>query len=372
MNLETSFLSYFVPLQDPRQAGKVKYPLNEILLLSLLACLSGATTFSDIALYGKSKVDFLKSLLPFTQGIPSHDTLGAVFSALNPSVFATCFTQWVASLRKEITEVIAIDGKTLRHSFDAEHPAIHMVSAWASQQRLVLGQVKVSEKSNEITAIPELLKMLDVNGATVTIDAMGCQHAIARQITEGGGDYLLALKGNQGGLFEDVTSYVKQQKKEGFRQIDCQHWEQTEKGHGRLEKRVYGLCSSVDWLQERHPHWVNLNAIVWVDSLRRVDSKTSRETRYYVTSHVSDVEKVAECVRLHWGIENSLHWVLDMNFGDDQCRVSQGNSAENLHRVKQMALTLLQQGKGKKSVRGCQKQAGWDNATLLKLLTNPS
>jgi hypothetical protein len=182
MTLEPSFLSYSVPLEDPRQAGKVKYPLNEILLLSLLACLSGATTFSDMALYGKSKADFLKSLLPFTQ--------------------------WVASLRKEMTEVIAIDGKTLRHSFDAEHPAIHMVSAWASQQRLVLGQVKVSQKSNEISAIPELLKMLDVRGATVTLDAMGCQHAIARQITEGGGEYLLALKGKQGGLFEDVTSYV--------------------------------------------------------------------------------------------------------------------------------------------------------------------
>ena len=211
MNTVDTFLQHFETLPDPRQSWKVRYPLNEILLLSLCAILCGCDSFSDMVAYGQSKLDFLKQLLPFENGIPSHDTLGLVFSMMNPKVFAHLFSQWTHSLRQGIEEVIAIDGKRLRHSFDADHPAIHMVSAWASTQRLALAQVKVGDKTNEITAIPELLALLDLTDAIVTTDAMGTQSAIATQIVAQGADYMLALKGNQSGILERAQRLLARQ-----------------------------------------------------------------------------------------------------------------------------------------------------------------
>lgn len=364
-----SFLGYFKALEDPRQLGKVRYPLSELLLLALCAVICGADTFADIADYGRSKLPFLRTFLPFQQGIPSHDTLNDVFSALNPTLFAQCFSDWVNSLRQHLPDTIAIDGKTLRHSFDENHPPIHMVSAWASQQRLVLGQVKVSEKSNEITAIPQLLQLLTLSGATVTIDAMGCQHAIAQQIVEQEADYVLALKGNHMGLYTDVVAFVTEQEKTGFKHSQWQHCQGIEKGHGRLEDRRYGSCGDVAWLRERYPAWATIQSVAWVDSRRSTGEEVSGwERRYYVSSLQEDAEQVASAIRGHWGIENGLHWVLDVVFGDDQSRVRSGNGAENLHRVKQMALTMITQSKGKTSIRLRRKQAGWNDTILFSIL----
>ena len=369
MNTVDTFLQHFETLPDPRQSWKVRYPLNEILLLSLCAILCGCDSFSDMVAYGQSKLDFLKQLLPFENGIPSHDTLGLVFSMMNPKVFAHLFSQWTHSLRQGIEEVIAIDGKRLRHSFDADHPAIHMVSAWASTQRLALAQVKVGDKTNEITAIPELLALLDLTDAIVTTDAMGTQSAIATQIVAQGADYMLALKGNQSGLFEDISSFIDAQEKEAFRHSRVDHYETLEKGHGRVEQRCYGSCDDVAWLHARFPAWSSICSVAWVDATRTVGEKTSKERRYYISSLPMDAVVAGRCIRGHWGVENGLHYVLDVSFGDDASRVRCGYGAENLHRMKQVALNVIMEKKGKKSVASIRKSLGWSDTALLNLLS---
>jgi len=364
----SAFLDHFQALPDPRQKAKVRYPLNEILLLCLCATLCGCDTFADMVVYGQHKLAFLRHLLPFTHGIPSHDTLGAVFSALEPEAFALLFSQWTHSLRSDITELIAIDGKCLRHSFDGAHPAVHMVSAWASTQRLSLAQVKVDEKSNEITAIPALLALLDLSDAIVTTDAMGTQHLIATQIKAQGGHYMLALKGNQGGLLDDVSSFIEAQEKERFQQSRVDYYETLEKGHGRIEHRRYGCCDDVLWLHDRFPAWGSIRSVAWVDSRRTVKGKVSVERRYYVSSLQQDAMLAGRCIRGHWSVENSLHYVLDVTFGDDASRVRCGHAAENMHRLKQMGLNLLMQKKGNKSLASLRKSLGWSDKALLNLL----
>jgi len=243
------FLEAFQGLEEPRQLWKVVHPLKEILFLVLCGVISGFTEFSDIEVYGKERIGYLRKFLSFAAGIPSHDTLDRVFQRINPASFQSCFINWVAGLQKEIREIIAVDGKTLRGSFDEGQSAIHMVSAWASKQRLILGQEKTEEKSNEIKAIPKLLELLSIKGAIVTIDAMGCQKDIARQIVEQGGDYMLALKGNHAELYRDVSEFFEAQEKEQFRHSHADTHQTLEKGHGRVEKRRYVSTNDIEWLK---------------------------------------------------------------------------------------------------------------------------
>lgn len=363
-----AFLEHFEALKDPRQLIKVIYPLNEILLLVLCAVISGEDTWQDIAFYGEEKLDFLRTLLPFKRGVPSHDTLGEVFSNLEPKSFQSCFLSWVESVQQSCREIVAIDGKTLRGSFEGESKAIHMVSAWACQQRMVLGQEKVEEKSNEITAIPKLLEILVLKGAIVTIDAMGCQQEIAQKILDKQADYVLALKGNHKLLHQDVTEFLIQQRQENFRRSRCDYYESTEKGHGRVEVRRCWSTDDVEWLRERH-NWPGLQSIVLVESSRTVKANTTTEQRYYLSSLPMNATEAAHAIRSHWQIENSLHWVLDVVFRDDDCRVRKKHAAQNLHMVKQLVLSLLKRFPGKRSLRAKRKLAGWNNQTLLHILT---
>src|SRR6266481_3469111 len=316
------FLDYFKDLPDPRQRGKVVYPLAEVLLLCLLAVLGGAETFVDIARFGEKKIGLLRRFRPFRNGTPSHDHLGDIFATLDAEKFQRCFVAWVAALTGAPADVIAIDGKTLRRSYQkrgAKAP-IHMVSAFAARQRLVLGQVKVAEKSNEIVAIPKLLEMLAIEGAIVTIDAMGCQRDIAQKIVDKRADYVLALKGNQGSLREDVELFVAEQKATGFKDTKISRDETVDGDHGRIETRTTTVIHDVAWLQERHD-WPGLKAVVIVDSTREIGDKIERETRFYITSLVLLANLLGPVIRSHWAIENSLHWVMDMVFRDDECRV---------------------------------------------------
>ena len=282
------FLSHFRDLPDPRQPGKVVYPLAEVLLLCLLAVLAGAETFVDIALFGQKKLDLLRRFRPFCDGTPSHDQLGDIFATLDAVKFQHCFVSWVASITGTAAEVIAIDGKTVRRSFHkkgAKAP-IHMVSAFAARQRLVLGQVKVAEKSNEIIAIPALLDMLVIEGAIVSIDAMGCQRDIAEKIVAKKADYLLALKGNQGTLREDVELFAAEQKANGFKDSKVSHHQTVDGDHGRIETRSYTAFHDIDWLKERHG-WPGLNGVIMVESTR--ESGDKNRTRNSALHHVSGV-----------------------------------------------------------------------------------
>ena len=363
------FLWYFRDLSDPRQQGKVIYPLNEVLLLCLLAVLAGAETFTDIALFGEKKLDLLRRFLPFRNGAPAHDRLGEIFAVLDAEVFQRCFVSWVAAMTGVPAEVIAIDGKTSRGSAKKKgaNDAIHMVSAFAAQQRLVLGQTKVDKKSNEIVAIPKLLNMLQLEGAIITIDAMGCQREIAKQIVDKNADYVLALKGNQGTLREDVELFVTEQKANDFRDTEISTHETVDGDHGRIETRKYTVIHDVAWLQERH-NWPGLKGVVMVESTREIGDKTERETRFYITSLLYAAAQLGLIVRAHWAIENSLHWVMDMTFRDDECRVRQGNAAANFTTVKHMAHNLTRRAPGKASIRARRKAAAWDDRYLVSLL----
>ena len=300
------FLSYFKDLPDSRQCGKVIYPLDEVLLLCLLAVLAGAETFTDIARFGDKKLDLLRRFRPFANGTPSHDHLGDIFATLDAEQFQRCFVAWVASRTGASPDVIAIDGKTVRRSFEKMKgkAAIHMVSAFAARQRLVLGQVKVADKSNEIVAIPKLLDMLAIEGAIVTIDAMGCQRDIAQKIIDKKADYVLALKGNQGSLREDVELFAAEQKANEFKDTTISRAETVDADHGRIETRTTTVIHDVAWLQERHA-WPALKAVIIVDSTREIGDKIEHETRFYITSLVMLAHLVGPIVRSHWAVENA-------------------------------------------------------------------
>src|SRR5215467_13609790 len=317
------FLSYFADFPDPRQRGKVVYPLNEILLLCLLAVLAGAETFVDIARFGQKKITLLRRFLPFQDGTPSHDHLGDIFATLDATQFQRRFVAWVAKLIGVSADVIAFDGKTLRGSAHKKRgkAAIHMVSAFAARQRLVLGQVKVADKSNEIVAIPALLDMLAIEGAIVTIDAMGCQRNIAQKILDKKADYIFSLKGNQSSLREDVELFAAEQKANGFRDTKItQH--QTVDG----------------------------------------------ETRFYVTSLLWVASLLGPAIRAHWMVENGLHWVMDMMFRDDECRIRTDHAPANFTTIKHIALNLLRRARGKDSLRLRRKVAAWDDDFLASLI----
>jgi predicted transposase YbfD/YdcC len=336
------FLNHFKDLPDPRQPGKVIYPLDEVLLLCLLAVLAGAESFVDIARFGEKKIDILRRFRSFRDGTPSHDQLGDIFATLDAGKFQRCFVSWVASLTGAAADVIAVDGKTVRRSYQkkgAKAP-IHMVSAFAARQRLVLGQVKVAEKSNEIVAIPALLDMLVIEGAIVSIDAMGCQRHIAEQIVEKKADYVLALKSNQGTLREDVEVFAAEQQANGFKDTQFSRDQTVDGDHGRIETRTYTVFHDVDWLQDRHD-WPGLKAVVMVESTRELADKIERETRFYLTSLIWLAHLIGPVIRSHWAIENSLHWVMDMIFRDDECRVRTDHAPANFTTIKHMAHNLI-------------------------------
>ena len=364
-----AFLSYFKDLADLRQSGKVLYPLDEILLLCLLAVLAGSETFCDIARFGEAKVALLRRFRPFRDGTPSHDHLGDIMATLDAEQFQRCFVAWVAALTGAPAGVIAIDGKTARRSFEKQggKAAIHMVSAFAVRQRLVLGQVKVADKSNEIVAIPKLLAMLSIEGAIVTIDAMGCQRDIARQIRDQKADYVLALKGNQGTLRQDVEVFVAEQQASGFADTKISRDQTVDGDHGRIETRTTTVIHDVAWLQERHD-WPGLKAVVMIESSREIAGKIERETRFYITSLVLLANLLGPIIRSHWAIENSLHWVLDMVFRDDECRVRTQHAPANFTTLKHMAHNLIRKAPGKDSLRIKRKVAAWDDDFLISLI----
>jgi predicted transposase YbfD/YdcC len=365
----TVFLHYFKDMPDHRQKGKVVYPLDEILLLCLLAVLAGAETFVDIARFGEKKLELLRRFRPFRDGTPAHDHLGDIFATLDAQAFQRCFVAWVAALTKTPAEVIAIDGKTSRRSYQKKgsKEPIHMVSAFAARQRLVLGQLKVSEKSNEIVAIPALLDMMAIEGAVVTIDAMGCQRGIANKIIAKKADYIIALKGNQGTLHEDVKVFAAEQKANGFKDTTISRHETVDGEHGRIETRTTTMIHDVQWLQERHA-WPGLKGVVIVESQRGIDGKITRETRYYITSLSVPAQTIGAMIRDHWAIENSLHWVMDMVFRDDECRVRTDHAPANFTTLKHMANNLARRAPGKDSVRLKRKTAAWDDDFLASLV----
>jgi predicted transposase YbfD/YdcC len=370
------FLSYFKDLRDPRQQGKVAYPLDEILLLCLLAVLAGAETFVDIALFGHKKLGLLRRFRPFAEGTPAHDHLGDILAALDAGQFQRCFIAWVAALAGASEGVIAVDGKTVRrsHHKNSGKAAIHMVSAFAARQRLVLGQIKVAEKSNEIVAIPKLLDMLAIEGAIITIDAMGCQREIAQKIVDKKADYVLALKGNQGSLREDVEVFVAEQKAKGFKDTKISRDETVDGDHGRIETRTTTVIHDIAWLQDRHD-WPGLKSVIIVDSIREIPGpspgtdKIERETRFYITSLILLAGLLGPIIRSHWAIENSLHWVMDMVFRDDECRVRTDHAPANFCTIKHIAHNLIRKAPGKGSLRLKRKAAGWDDDFLASLVT---
>lgn len=381
MSGAATLLECFADLPDPRVERTRKHRLLDILVIALCAVLCGAEGWDDIVEFAQAKRDWLQERLELPSGIPCADTFRRVFARLQPEAFQTCFLTWIQAVQATTRKVradkhIAVDGKSLRHSFDtaAEQTAIHLVSAWASHLRLVLGQVQVADKSNEITAVPALLALLDLNGCIVTADAMSCQKAIAKQIIGQGGHYLLSLKGNQDSLYEDVGLLFAYAKQHGFQDLPHQVAKSVDKGHGRIETRCV-FAVDLDKLEGRwqdvQAEWAGLSSLVMVERHTKLTTKTRTETAYYISSLPGNAARLARAIRGHWGIENKVHWVLDAVFDEDACRIRKDNAPQNFAVLRHIALNLLRQEKThQRGIKAKQKRAGWDNDYLTQLLTN--
>jgi len=369
--IKESFLEHFDGLNDPRKNNHNKrHELKDILIITILAVICGADTWIDIEYFGKCKQEWLQKFLTLPNGIPSHDTINRVFSLLSAKQFEECFLNWINSL-VEVSqgEIISIDGKTVRGS-RGKNKAIHMVSAWANKNQMVLGQRKVDGKSNEITAVPELLKQLDITDCIITIDAMGCQRKIANQIKEQTADYVLAVKDNQKKLHQAMKKTFEFAEKKNYEAMVYSEHEIVEGDHGRIETRRY-VALPLMYLWQFKLKWKGLKSLVMVDS-ERVDKSTGeiqKEKRYYISSLSAEAKKLGEAIRLHWGVENGLHWSLDVSFNEDQNRTRTGNAAENLSIVRRIALNLLKADKTVKAgIVTKRKKAGWDHRYLATLL----
>lgn len=369
-NARISLLEAFTELTDPRSRA-CAFQLDELVLAAICAILSGAESWTAVVEWSEMKLDWLRQHLPFTNGIASHDTFGRVFSLLDASQFETCFTRWAGALCPTLAgHHIAIDGKCVRGSHDGARSAIHLVSAWCSSKGLTLGQVRTADKSNEITAIPELLGALEVRGAVVTIDAMGCQRGIAAQIVERGADYVLAVKDNQPGLAEAVRLWFDSARSGAS---DRPFWEdvQTDKDHGRLEVRRCLVTHDVDWLREQDQHWQGIRSLIMVESTREVIGRAagSIERRYYISSLPAKAASLSRHVRAHWSIENSMHWVLDVAFREDDCQIRNGEAAQNFAVLRRIALNLLKNDKTTRlGIANKRLKAGWNVNYLARLL----
>jgi predicted transposase YbfD/YdcC len=330
----------FGDLKDPRSRSP-EHPLIELLVVAIAAILSGADSWVGIATWGEAKIEWLRQYLKLANGVPSHDTFGRVFSMLDAKHFEACFVRWVGGLCQGLEgKVVAIDGKTVRRSHRLGQGAIHLVSAYCGALRVSLGQVKTEAKSNEITAIPELLEALLLKGAVVTIDAMGCQQAIAQKIVQGGADYVLAVKDNQPGLCEGLRELFAAHDARGLKTVRFGEHTEIGKDHGRIETRRCVVCEDIQWLAQRE-RWCGVRSVAMIESTRQIGEHSSTERRYYISSLGADAKRLGEAIREHWGIENSMHWVLDVAFGEDQCRARVKNAAQNFAILRRIVINLL-------------------------------
>jgi predicted transposase YbfD/YdcC len=368
----TTIAEHFASLDDPRVDRTKLHPLMNIVVIALCGVICGADSWVDIELFGESKQQWFGKFLDLANGIPSHDTFGRVFAQLDSEQFQRCFVSWVQAVCGVLSgQVVAVDGKTVRRSHNRTigKDAIHMVSAWATQSQLVLAQTKVDDKSNEITAIPALLELLELSGCIVTIDAMGCQKEIAEQIVDQDADYVLALKGNQGRLYRDAKVLFEDARAIDF--ADCDYHKTVEKGHGRIEIRECWATAHPEYLAALYKpeQWASLQTVVMIRTERRIGEKVETETRYYITSLPGDAKQLLAAVRDHWHIENRLHWVLDVAFREDDSRIRTDNAAQNMAVLRHMALNLLKREQStKRSIRGKRLKAGWDEDYLARVL----
>lgn len=372
--ISDSFVQHFQTIEDPRRQAGLRHPLIDVLFISICAIVCGADDWVAVERFGQAKMRWFAQYLPLKHGIPSHDTFGAVFEILDPEQFAEAFIGWMKMIAT-ISGVIALDGKTVRRSFDKalKKSAIHLVSAWSDVNRLVLGQVKVDGKSNEITAIPKLLQLLAIKGCLLTIDAMGCQSAIAEQIIDQGGDYLLAVKENHKHLYEDIHHLFKHAVASNFLAEGFDNNRTVGKGHGRLEIRHCQVISHPDWLAYLRggSQWKNLRCVVKVQSNRRAKGTKQPEVRYYICSRIASAADILAAVRSHWGVENNVHWVLDVTFDEDGSRVRMGDAQQNLATMRRIALNMLNKDNTRKdSLKGKRQLAGWDESYLEQLVFN--
>lgn len=362
---------YFEEIEDRRQQGKIKYNLLEVIVMTIIAVTAGAEHWNEIAMYCKSKVEMFREKfhLVLENGVPTDDTFQRIFAIIKPEQFEKCFVNWVKSVNNiSEKEIISIDGKTIRGSHNDNYSMIHIVSAWANQAGIVLGQQRVDEKSNEITAVPELLDLIDVQNCIITSDAMNCQKKTVKKIRENNCDYVICLKGNQETLHEDVKLYFDNA------EIEPQFYPiyntcTIDKGHGRIEKREYFLTTDVEWIENKG-EWNGLNALGMVKSTRIINDIETIEKRYFITS-LSDVKIFSKSVRMHWGIENSLHWCLDVNFDEDSCRMRKDNSGENLAVIRHIALNLYKSyTKVKISMKAKRFRCSFDDDFLCSVIFN--
>ena len=368
---ELNLLTHFQALPDPRVARTPEHKLLDILVIAICTLLCGGEGFNDMEDFGDAKHDWFKTFLELPHGIPRHDTFNRVFQALDPACFLECFVRWTQSLRTAVSEeIVALDGKALRRALRAGACAPVLVSAWARENGLVLGQLQVSAKSNEITAVPELLRALELAGCIVTLDAMGCQKNIAKEIKEADAEYVLALKGNHQTVHEEVKSYLDDAIQRGAKEL-VSHTT-VEKDHGRLEERRYWQSTDLGWFADR-VQWEGLHSVGVVEARRQVGSgPVTVERRYYLSSLDLDAARFARAVRGHWSVENQCHWLLDVQMGEDQSRVRAGHAAQNLGTLRRLALNLLKREQTKRrGIKGKQKNAGWDHSYLLNLLGVP-
>lgn len=375
-----SLVAHFAEVADPRMDRRKEHDLVDVLVIAVCTLLCAGETYNDMEDFGKAKYQWFKTFLKLPNGIPSHDTFNRVFAALEPKEFLDCFLRWTQSLREAVNqEVVALDGKALRRALNQGQNVKYVVSAWAESNGLVLGQLKVADKSNEITAVPELLRVLELSGCIVTIDAMGCQKKIAKEIIEADADYVLALKGNQETVHEEVKSFLDATlaERQTLRPVGAKlsraaatlaSLQTVEKDHGRLETRCYYQSDYLGWFADR-AKWEGLKSVGMVESIREVGEQKTVERRYYLSSLVLNIETFGRAVRSHWGVENKVHWVMDVCFREDQSRARAGYAAENLATLRRLALNMLKREKTKKrGIRGKQLNASWDHAYLLKLL----